>query len=95
MKLQRFKEFNEAIYAINWKEKYEETKCFTFDLDINDKFEISTGAKARYIDEEKPTIIIYYKGKTSDNIYFTYDINSDVIYKISKNELENNFIQKY
>jgi len=84
MKLKRFKQFYEAIYASKWQEEYDETYCTTFDLDVNDKFEIKDGKNINQV---------YYVGKTYDDIFFTYDING-IVYKIPKDELEIKFIKK-
>ena len=94
MKLQKFKEFNEAIYSTNWKEKYEKKYCPMFDLRVNDEFEMETGAKAKYLDDDVPTINVFYSGTLDDIIYFTYEQYGSVAYKINKSELETKFIRK-
>ena len=87
MKIQNFKQFNEAIYAAAWKENYEKKKCSLFDLRVNDEFEMETGAKAKYLEDDVPTIKVFYSGKNDENIYFTYEQYGSVVYKISKSDL--------
>jgi NAD-dependent DNA ligase len=93
MKIQNFKQFSEAIYATNWKEEYEKKYCPMFNLRINDEFEMETGARQKYLDDNISTIRAYYSGYLDDIIYFTYDIDG-IVYKIPKEELERKFIRK-
>ena len=87
-----FKQFNEAIYASNWKEEYNEVSCKTFDLEIGDSFKMYTGAKIHYMDDNKSTVDAIYVGKTQELLYFTYD-KDGIVYKISKVELKNKIIK--
>jgi len=90
--LKNFKAFEQAIYSANWKEEYDEEFCELFGLEPGDEFEFS-GGSPKYIQEEKPTSTAYYRGVKSDYVYFSYEPDG-LVYKITKEELEEKFISK-
>jgi len=90
--LKGFKEF-EAIYSLNWNEEYKTEYCNTFELYPGDKFEMTTGAKAKYIEDPIPTKIVMYVGNGDDFVYFKY-ADDGLVYKTSKKDLYSNFLKK-
>ena len=84
-KLKDYKQFNEAIYSADWKEDYNEEKCKTLDLNVNDKFKMTSG-KSSYK-------TAFYRGKKDDLFFFSYK-KDGTVYKIPKDEIKEKFVEK-